>query len=158
MLLFSTTTSSNLTWFEKRPDARRVCPQTDCEDQGPATQRSPCPAIQQSPVGQVHHESTTTTPPAIDGLRMDRTLKTVAEVWQECDEGRDGQPSVRLMQRHHGVAWRSGPADRKFFSNRNSVYKATRRLSPNDCHHYGKYREVGDRDLKRGRGEPGSSK
>ncbi|KAG1445642.1 hypothetical protein G6F56_009841 [Rhizopus delemar] len=61
--------------------------------------------------------------------RLDRTLKTVDEVWKEYSVGIKGGPAVEMLEFEHGTLWRKDRTEARYFSRRNVIYKEIKRMA-----------------------------
>lgn len=59
-----------------------------------------------------------TTEPAVTGLVMDRSTKTVEAAWIEYEVGLGGNPPVQVMDTIHGTKWTQAASERKWYSKR----------------------------------------
>lgn len=96
--------------------------------------------------GQAPHSSQSSThveaaapspalPPALDRnappplYTMDRSLSKVAELWEEWEYGRFGNPPVRQLEEAYGAAWRPEQKERVFFGRRKRIIEEVERLA-----------------------------
>lgn len=61
--------------------------------------------------------------------RLDRTLKTVDDVWKEYSVGIKGGPAVEMLEFEHGTLWRKDRTEARYFSRRNVIYKEVKRMA-----------------------------
>lgn len=61
--------------------------------------------------------------------RLDRTLKTVVDVWTEYIVGIKGGPSVEKLEFEFGTEWRKERTEARYFSRRNVFYKEIKRMA-----------------------------
>ena len=63
---------------------------------------------------------------------MDRTLRTIVDVWREYDEGLPGKPPIRVLYEadaHTFPNTTAGNTERKFYNRRKSLYRAVHEVS-----------------------------
>ncbi|RLN80271.1 hypothetical protein BBJ28_00022176 [Nothophytophthora sp. Chile5] len=56
-------------------------------------------------------------------------LSSITDVWKEYDEGLEGGPPVREMERVHGRHWRADDTQGRYFRKRKQVYDAVKRVA-----------------------------
>ncbi|KAG1444101.1 hypothetical protein G6F56_010431 [Rhizopus delemar] len=60
---------------------------------------------------------------------LDRTLKTVDEVWKEYSVGIKRGPAVEMLELEHGTLWRKDRTEARYFGRRNVIYKEIKRMA-----------------------------
>lgn len=59
--------------------------------------------------------------------RLSRSIKSVADLWQEWEKGLTGSPSVVSLESQYGPKWRSSTAERKFYSRRKVIIEEVKK-------------------------------
>ena len=79
--------------------------------------------------------STLSEPPVLDRnappplYTMDRTLHRVADLWDEWEHGRFGNPPIRALEEVYGASWRPEQKERVFFGRRKRIIEEVERLA-----------------------------
>ncbi|KAF8543284.1 transcriptional activator of glycolytic enzymes-domain-containing protein [Trichophaea hybrida] len=60
--------------------------------------------------------------------RLSRSIKSVAELWQEWEKGLGANPSVVSLESQYGPKWRSSTAERKFYSRRKVIIEEVKKM------------------------------
>lgn len=109
-------------------ELRRVRPRSRDAPSPPRLLEGPEPAAQAAPPSQPPANRLATPPPAaVPTYTMDKTVSTVAELWREWTEGRNGGPAVQDLDRLYGARWRANNhALGQFYSLRRTIIDEVR--------------------------------
>jgi hypothetical protein len=85
-----------------------------------------------SPQASTSHAVASTPASAAPSYRLDRSHKTVMQVWQEYEEGMPGCLAVKDLEQRYGTGWRKDPTESKYYSRRKVLYDEFKKIAIRD--------------------------